>query len=49
MVEAKTAYDAIAVSQQLLTERASRRSNWRKARYKVGASSIVELSQATFS
>ena len=44
-VEARTAYDAIAVSEQLLKS-AQEAFELAQSRYKVGASSIVELSQA---
>jgi outer membrane protein len=44
-VEARTAYDAIAVSQQLVTS-AEDAFKLAQSRYQVGASSIVELSQA---
>jgi len=44
-VEAKTAYDAIAVSEQLLRS-AKEAFQLAQSRYQVGASSIVELSQA---
>jgi len=44
-IEARTAYDAIAVSEQLL-ESAQEAFKLAQSRYRVGASSIVELSQA---
>jgi outer membrane protein len=44
-VEARTAHDAIAVSQQLVTS-AEDAFKLAQSRYQVGASSIVELSQA---
>jgi outer membrane protein len=44
-IEAKTSYDAIAVSQQLL-DSAGQAFQLAQSRYKAGASSIVELSQA---
>jgi outer membrane protein len=45
LVDAKTSYDAIAVSQELL-ESAQKAFQLAQSRYQVGASSIVELSQA---
>jgi len=44
-IDARTSYDAIAVSQQLLAS-AREAFTLAQSRYKVGASSIVELSQA---
>ena len=44
-IEARTSYDAIAVSEQLLMS-AQEAFKLAQSRYKVGASSIVELSQA---
>jgi outer membrane protein len=44
-LNAKTAYDRLAVSQQLL-DQANLALNLAQARYKLGLGSIVELSQA---